>query len=127
MSDDFEREKALEIKPGRSHLQVIDWTRQQTTHKRRETTMSGINSRVTAFAIILSLGFASMDTAPALADVQRHVAHQPVRPSHAGSIASSHQVAEWRTGPNQQFARSVGAPSCDLPSSGCSDNERITN
>jgi hypothetical protein len=81
--------------------------------------MSGINSRVTAFAIILSLGFAAVDAAPALANVgQTQLSPRTMMQRH---------VAAWRTGPNLHFARTVGAASCDLPSSGCPDNERITN
>jgi hypothetical protein len=81
--------------------------------------MSRINSRVTAFAIILSLGFAAVDAAPALANAgQTQLSPRTMVQRH---------VATWRTGPNLQFARTVGAASCDLPSSGCSDNDRITN
>jgi hypothetical protein len=94
--------------------------------------MSRINSRVATFAIvILSLGFAATSAAPALADagprqispratVHRHVAYQLARRGYAGEPAS-HAVA-WTTGP-----RGIDGASCALPSSGCPDNERITN
>ena len=82
--------------------------------------MSGINSKVAAFAIIgLSLGFAAMDAAPALANV-RHTQLSP-------RATVQHHVAAWRTVPNLPFASSVDAASCALPSDGCYDNERITN
>jgi hypothetical protein len=81
--------------------------------------MSRINSGVTAFAIMLSLGFAAMDAAPALANAGR----TQLSPR---AMVQRH-VAAWRTGPNLHFARTAGAASCDLPSSGCPDNERITN
>lgn len=81
--------------------------------------MSGINSRVAAFAIIgLSLGFAAMDAAPALANVRQ------TQLSPRATV--QRHVAAWRTGPNLPFAR-VDAASCALPSDGCYDNERITN
>ena len=82
--------------------------------------MSGINSRVTAFAIIgLSLGFAAMGAAPALA----HTGRAQLSPR----TTVQRHVAAWRTGQNAQFAPRVDAASCALPSDGCYDNERITN
>jgi hypothetical protein len=92
--------------------------------------MSRINRKVAFAAVILSLGFAAAGAAPALADVgptqispratvHRHVAYPFGRPDYAGPAPSS----------SLQFAagRGINAASCDLPSSGCSDNERITN
>lgn len=79
--------------------------------------MSGFNSRVTAFAIIiLSLGFAAMDAAPALARAQL-----------SPRTAVQRHVTEWRSNASLSFAPRVDTASCDLPSSGCPDNERITN
>jgi hypothetical protein len=82
--------------------------------------MSKINGRVTAFAaVMLSLGFAATGAAPALAQVgqispratmYRQIDNRLVHPAYAGPVPSS-----------------LGAASCDLPSSGCPDNERITS
>jgi hypothetical protein len=102
--------------------------------------MSRINSRAAALAIvILSLGFAATGAAPALAHVgptqisprataHRHVAYQLVRRGYAGRGPASRPV-EWTTSPNLQFvqARGTHGASCALPSSGCPDDERITN
>jgi hypothetical protein len=101
--------------------------------------MSRINSRVATSAIvILSFGFAATGAAPALArvgptqispraTVHRHVAYPLARPGYAGEPAS-HAVA-WTTGPTLHFApgRGIDGASCALPSSGCPDDERITN
>jgi hypothetical protein len=96
--------------------------------------MSRINSRVATFAIvILSLGFAATSAAPALADVgprqisprataHRHVAYQLARRGYAGELAS-HAVAKLQFAPG----RGIDGASCALPSSGCPDDERITN
>ena len=85
--------------------------------------MSKINCRVAAFATsILSLGFAAAGAAPTLASVERtqilprEAVHRQVdsrlaRPGYAGPASSSR----------------MAAASCDLPSSGCLDNERVTN
>lgn len=82
--------------------------------------MSGITSKVTAFAIIgLSLGFAAMDAAPALA----HTARTPLSPR----TIVQRQIIDWRSGQISQFAPRADAASCALPSDGCYDNERITN
>jgi hypothetical protein len=86
--------------------------------------MSKIKSRVAALAtIILTLGFAATGVVPALAHTQmspratvhRHVAYQL---GYANP-----------TGQNPQFVngRGIDGASCDLPSSGCSNDERITN
>ena len=84
--------------------------------------MSRTNFKQTAFAtVILSLGTAATGAAPAFAQVGRthslprativrHADYHPVRPDYAGPVASSRPVA-----------------SCDLPSSGCSNDRRITN
>lgn len=100
--------------------------------------MSRIHSRVAAFAIvILSLGSAATGAAPALAHVgptqispqatvHRHVAYQLVRPGYTGRGPALRPV-EWTTSPNLQFARGTDGASCALPSSGCPDDERITN
>lgn len=93
--------------------------------------MPGINSRVAAFATVtLSLSFDATGAAPALAQqtqtsprvtVHRHVAYRLVRARYAGPASSSSRpVAKWRTRP-------TGGVSCALPSSGCPDDERITN
>jgi hypothetical protein len=99
--------------------------------------MSKIKGRVAAFAtVILSLGFAATGVAPALAQVERpqissHAMmhrHVVYRPGYADLVPASHS-AEWNSGPNPQFVtgRGIDGASCDLPSSGCPDNERITN
>ena len=101
--------------------------------------MSKINCRVAAFAtIILSLGFAATGAAPALANVgrtqispretvHRQVDYRLVRPGYAGPAPSSRPVGKWMTGRDLQSARGIDGASCDLPSSGCPDDERITN
>jgi hypothetical protein len=99
--------------------------------------MSKIKTRAAAFAtIILSLGFAATGVAPALAQVERtqmspratvhrYVAYQS---GYADRIPASHPAA-WNRGPNSQFVtgRGIDGASCDLPSSGCPDDQRITN
>jgi hypothetical protein len=89
--------------------------------------MSKIKSRVAAFAtIILTLGFAATGVAPASAQVE----HTQMSPG-----ATVHRHVAYRlgyanpTGQNPQFVngRGIDGASCDLPSSGCSNDERITN
>ena len=86
--------------------------------------MSKIKSRVAALAtIILTLGFAATGVVPAFA-------HTQMSPR-----ATVHHHVTYRlgyadpTGQNPQFVtgRGIDGASCDLPSSGCSDDERITN
>jgi hypothetical protein len=84
--------------------------------------MSRINFRRAAFATaILSLGTAATGAAPAFAQVGRthslprttvvrHVDYRLVRSGYAGLVPSSRPAA-----------------SCDLPSSGCPNDQRITN
>jgi len=84
--------------------------------------MSRINFRKAAFATaILSLGIAAAGVAPAFAQigrthdlprttVGRQVDYRLPRPGYAGPVPSSRAAA-----------------SCDLPSSGCPDDQRITN
>jgi hypothetical protein len=100
--------------------------------------MSKIKTRAAAFAtIILSLGFAATGVAPALAQVERtqmspratvhrYVAYQS---GYADRMPASHPVAAGNSGPNSQFVtgRGIDGASCDLPSSGCPDDQRITN
>lgn len=101
--------------------------------------MSTNNRRIALLAtVILSLGFAATGVAPASANagqtqissrasVYRPVDYRHVRNAYAGPMPSSRQVTEWKTRPNPQFMGGIDGGSCDLPSSGCSDNERITN
>ena len=97
--------------------------------------MSKINYRAAAVAtVILSLGFAAAGAAPALADVgPTQISPRATLQDHvpglyyAGPALSSRPVTQWATGPNLHFARGTHVASCDLPSSGCADNERITN
>jgi hypothetical protein len=91
-------------------------------YTQRRIVMFRINFRRAAFATaILSLGIAATGAAPAFAQlgrthnlprakVGRHVDYLLVRPGYAGPVPSSPPAA-----------------SCDLPSSGCSNDQRITN
>ena len=92
--------------------------------------MSKINSKIALATVILSLGFAATGAAPALADLGG---------TQISPRASLDRLDPYRfdlrgytaraSGPNMHFAyghRAYGA-SCDLPSTGCSDNDRMTN
>jgi hypothetical protein len=84
--------------------------------------MSRINFRRVAFATVtLSLAIAATGAAPAFAQLGRthslprvmvahHADYPLVRPGYAGPVPFSHAAA-----------------SCDLPSSGCPNDQRITN
>jgi hypothetical protein len=86
--------------------------------------MTRITIRNTAFAAaVLSLGFAVAGSTSAVAhEGHRPLAHQLAVSGYAGPAPSSARTTV-------QFVpgRGIWGESCDLPSSACSDNHRITN
>jgi hypothetical protein len=97
------------------------------------------NMRSTMTAIILSVGFAAVGSAAVQAQdgsgrtttlraVHAHsgariAGHSFRRPGYATYLA----VDSWTTRPSLRFVPSGGSESCDLPSSACSNDQRITN
>ena len=103
-----------------------------------------------AAVVVLSAGLAAVESQSALArDGSRlttasrathpipgvhgtgnHRKHGLVRPpGYAGLVTLSAAAGDWTTEPGLPFvpARGLAGGSCDLPTSACSDDERISN
>jgi len=89
-----------------------------------------------ATAIFLSFGFAVIDSASAFAldgpSRTRHAIHlhlagkrvgDRLAPGYAGPVPSAASGAAWQFTPG----RGIIDEPCDLPTSGCSNDERISN
>jgi hypothetical protein len=79
----------------------------------------------TAVVISVSIGFAAMGSAPALATWHPVHAHH----GYAGPVPSSvsHTALTIESVPQFVPGRGIVGESCDLPSSACPNNERISN
>jgi hypothetical protein len=95
---------------------------------------------VTFATVIPSLGFVAAGDAPASAHqgrvqatahapMHRHVVRSLLRPGYAGPASASKPGTVWMMGPILDFvpAHGIVDGSCDLPTSACSNDERIAN
>jgi hypothetical protein len=117
------------------------YTSANDAQRKENIVMSKTNSRTATLAtVILSLGFAATGAPSAFAHgrtqtvpraaVHRHVGHGPAHPGYASPAYSVVPVRAWTyTKPYFRFVprQSIPDESCDLPSSACSNDERIND